>query len=344
MKKTAVVVCPGRGTYNRNELGYLHQFHENKFDMIKRIDEYRKRKNQVSIWELDGKKNFSIKEHLPGENSAALIYACSYGDFLDINLNKYEISAVTGNSMGWYSSLVCAGALNLDNGIHLINSMGSQMKDKLIGGQILYPEVNEDWIHSQELTQLLDQKIEETNKIIGHEAYNSISYGGYRVIGANENGLKFLMNELPQREGRYPLHLPANAAFHTPLLTNTSIRAKLELSSDLFQSPKIPLIDGRGKIWMPHSTDPWELWNYTLGHQVDNTYDFSRSIEVAVKEFAPDYLILTGPGTNLGGAVAQILINRRLKPILNKEDFKKQQQENPYILAMGELGQRELTK
>ena len=36
IKKTAVVICPGRGTYGKAELGYLHKYHDNKktsFDM-----------------------------------------------------------------------------------------------------------------------------------------------------------------------------------------------------------------------------------------------------------------------------------------------------------------------
>ncbi len=340
-KKTAVVICPGRGTYNKTELGYLHKHHSNKMDFINYIDGYRRERGQPSVWELDGKAEFSFKEHNPGENAAALIYACSYGDVLDINQEKIEIVGVAGNSMGWYLALVAAGACNIKNGTHLINTMGSQMKEKIIGGQIIYPEVDENWIYSPELAKLIDEKMNEVNQ---HQpiVFNSIFFGGFRVIGGTEDGLRQLMKLLPLREERYPFKLMGNAAFHTPLLTETSLKAKAELPESLFQAPSIPLIDGRGKIWMPYSTNTHELWDYTLGHQVDTTYDFTKSIEVAVKEFAPDYLIITGPGMTLGGAVAQSLINKNLKGMKNKDDFKSIQAKEPVIISMAEPEQRKL--
>ena len=341
-KKTAVVICPGRGTYNKTELGYLHQLHANKTDFFKSIDEYRSKQNQPSIWELDGRSEFSSKDHLPGENSAALIYACSYADFLDIDLEKIEIVAVTGNSMGWYLACAAAGAFDQGNATHVINTMGSQMKDGIIGGQIIYPEVDENWIYSQELSELIDQKIVETNKLEGHFTCTSIFFGGFRIIGGNELGLRKLLKDLPPREGRYPFKLMGNAAFHTPLLTETSKKAKNELKPHLFRKQLYPLIDGRGKIWMPHSADQNELWDYTFGAQVDEVFNFTKAIEVSVKEFAPDYLIITGPGMTLGGAVAQTLINKNLKKLKNKNDFKELQQTKPYIISMAEPSQRKI--
>ena len=51
---------------------------------------------------------------------------------------KYEIVAITGNSMGWYSALALSGALTHENAYSLISTMGSMMKEGTIGGQIIY--------------------------------------------------------------------------------------------------------------------------------------------------------------------------------------------------------------
>ena len=65
---------------------------------------------------------------------------------------------------------------------------------------------------------------------------------------------------------------------------------------------QIPLIDGRGKIWSPYSSGPADIMHYTLNHQVQKTFDFTSSVTVALKEYAPDNLLLLGPGNSLGGS------------------------------------------
>ena len=139
-KQRAIVVCPGRGTYNKEELGYLNKYHQEKLTFVKGIDEYRASKNQVSIQSLDEAEKYNMRLHTAGENASALIYACAYSDFLDIDREKYDVVAVTGNSMGWYIALAVAQVLDDNGAIELINTMGSMMADKLIGGTTCLPD------------------------------------------------------------------------------------------------------------------------------------------------------------------------------------------------------------
>src|SRR5690606_21838943 len=93
-----------------------------------------------------------------------------------------------------------------------------------------------------------------------------------------------------------------------PMQEPVAAKGRAALPPALFGPPRLPLIDGRGAIWWPGATDPAALRAYTLGHQVVEPYDFTRALAVAAREFAPDLFIVTGPGTTLGGAVAQSLI------------------------------------
>ncbi len=63
MKKTAIVVAPGRGTYNRTELGYLAKLHANNAGLIKKFDGYRSSQNQKTVTELDSAARFSGATH-----------------------------------------------------------------------------------------------------------------------------------------------------------------------------------------------------------------------------------------------------------------------------------------
>lgn len=340
-KQTAVVVLPGRGTYNKEELGYFKRLHSNKAHILNTVDQYRASQGQISVSELDAMPNYSMKLHTAGENASSLIYACAQGDFESIS-EQYDIVAVTGNSMGWYLAMAAAGALNPQNAITLINTMGSMMTDGVIGGQMLYPVSDPNWKMSAPLIEQIDRIIAEVNQLEGCQAYDSIYLGGYRVIGANQLGLKELEKRLPSIDNRYPMRLFNHAAFHTPLLQHTSEKAFASLSQSLFDKPKLPLVDGQGKIWQPWSTDTQALRDYTLGKQVVDAYDFSKAIEVAVKEFAPDKLIITGPGTTLGGAVAQCLIQHNWLGMSDKGDFIQRQKSSPFVLAMGITEQRKL--
>ena len=115
MKKTALVVCPGRGTYNKAELGYIGQ-NCNDSVLLKQFDAVRAAAGLASVSELDGQKVFSRATHLKAENAAALIFAAGVMDYRSINTEQFDVVAVTGNSMGWYTALGCAGVLAADTG------------------------------------------------------------------------------------------------------------------------------------------------------------------------------------------------------------------------------------
>jgi acyl transferase domain-containing protein len=341
MKKRAVVICPGRGTYTKETLGYLKQYAAHVGDFLNDIDDRRRTRHEPTITELDYAETFQPQLHTRGEHASALIYACAYADFMAIDREQYDIVAVTGNSMGWYLTLAFGGSLDWANAFTVINNMGSMMKDEVIGGQVIYPVTDENWRPSPQRVEAVHAAVERARTREGAEIHTSIYLGGFLVFGANKIGVAALLKELPPVEN-YPFQLINHAAFHTPLLRDTAARAFHMMSEHLFQRPQIPLIDGRGIIWQPYSTSTEDLYHYTLGHQVVEPYDFTRAVTVALKEFAPDKLILLGPGSSLGGAVGQILIENKWLSLDSKAAFTARQAQDPFVLAMGRPDQRRL--
>jgi|TARA_R110002126_G_scaffold291807_1_gene459712 acyl transferase domain-containing protein len=342
MKKRALVIAPGRGTYNKPELGYLSRHHSDKAELIAKIDDYRSAKGQTTISDLDGRDAYSIKEHTRGDNASPLIYGCAYADYLAINRDEYDIVGVTGNSMGWYIALACAGALSFDNALDLINTMGGLMQDSLIGGQLIYPFIDQDWRMQHDQKQHLLSLIEEINAREDCTLAVSIMLGGMLVYGGNQAALGALKDKLPPLDDRFPLILPNHAAFHTALQKPIAAKALQIFDADMFANPTTPLIDGRGHIWRSHATQASAIFDYTLGHQVYEYYDFTAAVQVSVKEYAPDCLIILGPGTTLGGAVAQSLIDINWEGMDSKAAFSARQKSSPYIIAMGIDEQRQL--
>jgi malonyl CoA-acyl carrier protein transacylase len=338
-RKTAVVICPGRGTYTKSELGYLTRNFSDRA-LLSTFDGMRARLGQETLSTLDGAAAYTVSRHTRGDNASTLIYASTLGDFRAIDPSRIEVVAITGNSMGWYSALACGGALTAEGGFELVNSMGALMQESLIGGQTIYPFVGEEWAPDLARKADLMALVEKIGTRPGHQLFLSINLGGMLVVAGNEEGLRAFEASVPPAQGRFPLRLQNHAAFHSALQAPVADRGRALLSASLFCQPKYPIVDGRGVIWWPGATNSGSLWDYTLGHQVTEPYDFTAAIRIAAREFAPDLFIITGPGTTLGGAVVQSLILANWRNMGSKADFQKLQQTAPFLVAVGMEEQR----
>lgn len=346
-EKTAqdvIIICPGRGSYTKDTLGYLSRAMQGKStlqNLHHQFDIYRTENGLPTHTELDQSSHI-LPEHYKGEHASSLIYSCSLFDYLTIDRKKFRPVAIIGNSMGWYSSLAIGGALSYFEGLHLVQTMGQMMQEKLIGGQLIYQLVDDNWQMDSDLIQEVQEMVEKINdQADSHQEriYTSIQLGGFVVFAGDEKVLKMLAKKLKKKEP-YPFKLLGHGAFHTPLMNEISKKAKQDLPLALFNRPQVPLIDGTGKIWSPYSTDIQELYDYTLGAQVTETYSFTKSLEVALKEFGPQKLILLGPGTSIGGAILQVLIQLKWQGIKNKKDVLKRQKKDPFLFSMGMEEQR----
>ena len=338
---TTLVVCPGRGTYNAPELGYLAQHHAAKATYLELLDNLRTSNEQESITALDARHKYSTAVHTRGDNASLLINACAYCDFLDIDQAHYEVVAITGNSLGWYTALGCAGALDEAANATLVNTMGTLMHERLAGAQLIYPLVDENWRPVPGRVEALRKLCDEIAAKPGRALHVSIELGGMILYGGDERSIRELEKRLEPEQERFPFRLRNHAAFHTPLQEPIKGEARRRLSALHYERPGVALVDGRGKIWASHSTDVEALHDYTLGHQLVNTYRFTKAIEVAVKEFAPQRIIILGPGNTLGGATAQSLIAINWQGWRDKSSFKQRQAAEPYILSMGVAQQRQ---
>jgi malonyl CoA-acyl carrier protein transacylase len=342
-KLSALIVCPGRGTYGKAELGYLKRLHGERKELIESFDALRAERGQPTISELDGADRFSPALHTRGDIASPLIFASSYADFLAIDRSRFDIAAVTGNSMGWYTTLAVAGAVSAENGFRIIDAMGENSQAGEAGGQVLLTLVDEDWREIPGLREQVLALVRSIGERPGHALHLSIELGGMLVLAGNEQGLAALLAEAPPTPTRDPLRLVNHGPFHTPLMQGSSKRALAQLPASWFGSPASPMIDGRGHIWRRFASSPEALHTYTFVTQILESYDFTRSLQVAVKEYAPDRIILLGPGDTLGGAIAQALIAIQWRGLRSKADFQEMQSSSePYLLAMGREDQRAL--
>jgi malonyl CoA-acyl carrier protein transacylase len=340
-RQTALVIAPGRGTYGKGELGSIARLHGCRFaELIANFDAQRRDRGQPTVAELDGAERFSVGTHMRGDVAAPLISAATILDYLSIDRHAFDIVATLGNSMGWYSALAIGGAVSVADGFRISNAMGLNSQTHGPGGQILLQVVDDDWRPVPGLRESLLALVADIGARPGHALALSIDLAGMLVLAGNEEGLATLLAEAPPTPGRDPLRLAGHGPFHTPLMFGSADKAQAELPASLFGPPALPMVDGRGHIWRRFASDPAAIRDYSFGHQILAPYDFALSVQVAVREYAPDVVILPGPGDTLGGAIAQALIGIGWQGLASKADFAARQASDPILLSMARPEQR----
>jgi malonyl CoA-acyl carrier protein transacylase len=328
MRRVALVL-PGRGSYTEKSLASIDPEHE--FTVA--AEALRLEADLESLVELDRAPRFEPARHLRPAHAAALIYLRSMIDAWGV-LERDQVACVLGNSMGWYTALAAVGSLSFEDGFRLVQEMALLQEQGEAGGQLIQPVVDEEWRLDPELAAAVERALEKH----AGEAFPSIDLGGYRVLAGTEKGLRALIAELPKvtrSRTTYPFRLAQHGPYHTELAAGVARAARERLARLEFRAPRIPLIDGLGRRHTPWSALPGELADYTFGDQVTRPYGFTVSVRVALREYAPERLVLTGPGNALGGVCGQILCAEGWRGLRSKADFEGMQSgERPMVESL----------
>ena len=328
-KHRVVLVCPGRGSYTDKSRGSLPAKHA----WVEKADALRGEYGLEPLSELDAAPRFDPSRHLRPAHASALIYLLSMLDGAEA-MRDHRVVGIVGNSLGWYTTLALGGALSFEDGFRLVQEMSLLQEDISPGGQLIYPQIDETWRRDPDRVASVESALASS----GGGAFHSIHLGGYAVLAGSEAGVDHLMRTLPPVQmgsAKYPIRLAKHGPYHTPLAAEVAHRARKKLQDMKFRAPKTTLIDGRGVRFTPWSTDPAELRDYTIEAQIKAPYDFSRSVQVSLRELAPARLVLPGPGNTLGGVCAQIVIAEGWRGITDRAAFDAvQASEDPILVSM----------
>jgi len=331
----AGVVLPGRGSYTSASLATLPGEHP----LVEAAEGLRAAYGLRSLRELDAADGFDPAEHLRPVNASPLIYLASLLD-AEVAAADHGIVVATGNSLGWYTALALSGALSFADGFRLVQELAILQEEAAAsvgGGQVIYPLSGPNWQPDAELSDIVAAALRDDPAKEGR-VFESIELGPYAVLAGDDAGVARLLRELPPLrigERLYPLRLALHGPYHTPLLATVGEAARERLADLAWQRPAIPIVDGMGRRWTPFGADPAELAAYTLGAQITTPYRFATSIRVALREDAPDLLVLTGPGNSLGGVCGQLIVREGYRGLRTRDDLEAAQAgEHPVLLSM----------
>lgn len=329
----AVVAFAGRGSYGPSSLGSLPFDH----GWVRRADALRAAYDLPPLSELDAADRFTPSVHLRCANAAPLAFVCGLLDAERI-AGAHEVVAVLACSTGWVTALAASGALGFDDAFRLVQEMGLLAEQPIgrgsAGGQLIDLLADGDWSLDPSRPDEIDAALDAT----GGEAHRAVELGWASILGGTEDGLAAVSAALPttMRAGRpSPFRLAMHEAWHTPLRLPWAMKLRERLPALDWQRPHVTLIDGRGARWTPWSTDPSALADYTLADHVTTTYDFAAALRVALREYAPEVMLLPGPGRMLALPSAHLMVAEGYRGLRSRAEFEAHQADvAPLVLSM----------
>jgi len=324
--RRAALFCPGRGSYTKKSLRSLPA----DDPWVAAAEAIRASYGLEPLLALDGAARFDPPLHLQPKHVSPLIYLATMLDARAARA-EWDLVCVGGNSMGWYTALAVAGALPFEDGFRLVQEMSILQQEEGGGGQVIYPLVDDAWHRDPRLVAAVDATLAAS----GGEALPSIDLGGYAVLAGSEAGVDHLLRALPPVEmgpTLYPFRLAQHGPYHTRFVARVAERARAALAGLDWRPPEIALVDGRGARHSPWSSDPDAIAAYTLGPQITEPYGFGASVRVALREYAPERIVLPGPGNSLGGVVGQVIVAEGWRGIRSRAEFEKVQESGEPLL------------
>lgn len=329
----AAVAFPGRGSYGPRSLGSLPTRHP----WVARADELRRPRGLPPLTELDAAERFAAATHLRPANAWPLTFLVSLLDAERIAAD-HEVVVVVANSTGWYTALAASGALGFDDAFALVQEMALAAEEPLPDGavpaELIYPLSDDAWRPDPAAAAALEASLAAARD----GAARTIELGSVAVVAGTAPTVDSVAAALPPVTvgGRsFPLRLAGADAWHTPHRAAAAAAAAERLGSPSWSRPNVTLVDGRGARFTPWSTDPAELARHSLVGVAQSPYDFARAFRVALREYAPDVVLLPGPGSSLGAACAQLIVAEGYRGIRSRADFEIAQAGSaPILLSM----------
>jgi len=329
----AAVAFPARGSYGPSSLGSLPAAHP----WVRRADQLRAEYDLPPLSALDHAPGFDPSMHLRSANAAPLSFLCGLLDAERI-ADDHEVAVVIASSTGWYTALAASGALEFDDAFRLVQTVALLTEEPVDGddpgGQLIYPLTDAEWHADPARASAIDAAVAHEDGRVGR----AIELGAFCVLSGTDAGLANVAAALPPVQigsRRFPFRAAMQEAWHTPLRSSAVASAAARLDGLSWSTPNVTLVDGRGARFTPWSSDRAELARYTLEEHPTSTYDFAASMRVALREYAPDVILLPGPGASLGEVCAQLLVAEGYHGIRSRADLEAAQSGGaPVLLSM----------
>ena len=309
----SALLFPGQGS---QVVGMGSEFYKN-FDLVKKI-----------FKQADENLNYPIsKMILEGpevelqltKNTQPAILTVSYSIFKvlkdEFNFDFNSFKYFAGHSLGEYSALVCAGALDFNDVLYLLRERGKSMQEAVPVGKgsmiaVLGMSINE----INNLIQSRDNK-----KGICEIANDNAD--GQVIISGDKDSVQILQTSLKEKKIKSIL-LKVSAPFHCSLMKPAAEAMKEKINNTKFNNLLFKVINN---VTAKVESDT-EIIKKLLIEQISSTVKWRESIINMSKNGVTNF-IEVGPGKVLTGTVKRTIKNSNCFSINSITDIKNLQDE-----------------
>lgn len=208
-------------------------------------------------------------------------------------LQDFAPDMVAGHSLGEFSALVAAGAIDFEDGLRLVSIRAEAMQKAC--------EMNPGSMAA--VLALETSKVEEIcsacERTVIPANYNC---EGQIVISGEKEAVEKACIRMKEAGAKRALPLPVGGAFHSPLMEPARAELAEGIEKTVFRTPTCPIYQN---VTALPSSDPDEIKKNLLA-QLTAPVRWTQSVRNMAADGAEEFIEL-GPGTVLQGLISKIL-------------------------------------
>jgi len=212
---------------------------------------------------------------------------------------------MAGHSLGEYTALVCANAIDFKTAVLLVQDRGRLMQEAFTGASAMVAIVGLD---TELVKQICTQASQETNEILVPANYNSIG----QIVLAGQFNAATKAAELAKVAGaKIAKILPVSVPSHCELMRPAAEKLKLRLAEITINAPKIPVIHNAD---VAYYQNPEQIRD-ALVSQLYSPVRWVETVEFMVNNNI-NVILECGPGKVLTGLNKRINMNIEIGCVL----------------------------
>ena len=201
-----------------------------------------------------------------------------------------------GHSLGEYSALVAAGALEFEDAVRLVQARGRFMQEAVPEGRGAMAAVM--GLSAEQVSEVCRTVAAETGREVAPANLNGPAQ---TVISGDAAAVEAACNRARQEGARRAVPLEVSAPFHCSLMRPAADKLALELARVRFRAPKAPVVSNV----LAEGCDDADRFGELLERQVTAPVRFTEMVEWLAAR-GVDRVLEVGPGRVLTGLVARV--------------------------------------